>query len=136
MIYNSDNSIAYHIMSNIGEWIKGEDEAHVFQIDLQDVKKTFSVTIDCEQNDITCIQQHGNFGIYEEHNITDNLLPYTNNHFDQDPTNEEIYWIDFGTHMARIELEDEFIQLSVYETDKEEYVNPIYSRSFEWKEEQ
>ena len=135
MIYDETNSIAYHIMSNIGEWIKDDGISHVFQIDLEDIKKTFSVTIDCEQNDITCLQRHGTFGIYDDTDITDNLLPYTNNHFDQDPMNEEIYWINFGTHMARIELEDEFIQLSIYETDKE-YVNPIFSKSFNWNEEQ
>jgi hypothetical protein len=135
MIYDETNSIAYSILNQIGEWIKGEDETHVFQIDLKDVNKTFSVTIDCEQNNVTCVQEHGEFAKYDENNISSNLLSYKNNHFDQDEKNEEIYWINFGTHTIRVELELEFIQLSVYETNKE-YVNPIYSKSFEWKEEQ
>ena len=46
MIYDETNSIAFHIMSNIGTWIKGEDETHVFQCNLKDIEKTFSITID------------------------------------------------------------------------------------------
>jgi hypothetical protein len=135
MIYDETNSIAYHIMSNIGEWIKGEDQDHVFQIDLQDIKQTFSITIDAFHNDVTCLQLHGSFGLYDDTDISENLLDW-NGHLDQDEKNEDIYWIDVLTHKARIELELEFIQISIYETDKEDVmnVNPIYSRSFNWKE--
>jgi|SaaInlStandDraft_2_1057019.scaffolds.fasta_scaffold203345_1 hypothetical protein len=133
MIYDETNSIAYHVLNQIGTWIKGEDQCHLFQIDLEDVNKTFSITIDCFHNDITCLQLHGSFGLYDENDISSNLLSYCNNHFDQDEKNEEIYWINFGTHTIRVELELEFLQLSIYETDKDS-VNPIYSRSFNWKE--
>ena len=134
MIYDETNSIAYHVLNQIGEWIKGEDETHVFQIDLEDINKTFSLTIDAFHNDITCLQLHGNFGLYDENNISENLLSYEG-HMEQDPMNEDIYWIDVLTYKARIELKKKFIQISIYKTDKE-YVNPIYSRSFEWREEQ
>lgn len=135
MIYDEKNSVAYHVLNQIGTWIKGEDETHVFQIDLKDVKKTFSVTIDCEQNNVVCVQQHGEFGIYEEHNISENLLR-CRGHFDQDAKNEEIYWIDVGTFKTRIELELEFIQISIYYVvDEDENYEPLYSKSFEYKEE-
>ena len=136
MLYDETNSIAYHIMSNIGEWIKGEDETHVFQIDLADVQKTFSVTIDCEQNNIVCVQQHGKFNIYDENDISENLLDWNNCHFDQDEKNEEIYWINCQSYMARIELEEEFISIAISKTDPkdEKYNERLYYTEINWKE--
>ena len=127
MIYNSENSIAYHVLSQIGTWIKDDGISHVFEIEIQleNINKIFHVTIDCEENNVT--------GIYNKNDISENLIS-EEGHFDQDIDNEYIYWLDFGQYVARIELELEFIQISVYHVVSDEETIPLYSKSFNWKE--
>ena len=121
------------IADTIGTWIKGDDDIHVFEAHINN--DVYSFTINTHENCVLWIGKHDNEDPKDHEKIVTifSAKKSSAGYVQQDSCNNDIYWIDFGTHTARIEFELEFMQLSVYETDKE-YVKPIFSKAFNYEQ--
>jgi len=121
----ANNSVLHQIARHIGEWIKGDDNIHCFEIKINN--NVYSMTINEENDALLWLGKHDISDVNNHENIT--TLFTGEAHLEDELNDEDIFWIHVNEqYIVRVNFEDK-LYITLYKNE-----TPFYSMNFEYKE--